>query len=172
MSSLGIPYIVNSRLHAPREETGRADDEIELDEDAYLRLYQARAELDGIELTPVDACKVPEPSVDCSEVKYGLKCMAGTCAFHIAWDGSMTPCASFRAIVERPLETGFAAAWQSINEYVSKLPVPSECETCVYKKKCTTCFAVHSRDAPVGHASKKICEQTKRLAELGFIKFD
>ena len=80
---------------------------------------------------------------DCPvEDEPGVRCRAGSTSFWITWDGRMLPCGMMPGPEVRPLEEGFAAAWESIRSETKKIQAPAKCGTCDYRKICGVCPAI------------------------------
>lgn len=170
VASLDIPYNINSCLFTPQPGTGREKDSVDMDLEAYIRLYTLRAQLNGITLSPVDPEELPEPAEQSDKKVNGLLCGAGMNAFAIQWDGTMIPCSSLFHVREYPLQNGFETAWKTIHEASLRFPIPAECEACRYKSVCPACVAIHAQDAPPGHASPRQCLRARRLVESGLVR--
>ncbi len=162
---LGIWYSINTALFKPRQETGRADDAIDLTDEDYIRLHTLRRELHGLRTIPRD-CETPLPSRQGMRQK-GLLCSAGTSAFHIRWDGMMLPCASFHGVEADPLTEGFASAWRTIHAQCAQYPLPQECHGCAYQPICPSCVMAHRQCAQPGHASPALCQRARKLVASG-----
>ncbi len=166
---LGLWYTINTALFRPREETGRKHDQIEIEQEGYIRLQLLRRMLNGKPASACAACTLPEPAKTGKPVR-GLLCSAGNSSFDICWDGTMRPCSSFEDVAAYPLQTGFESAWKEIRAASLSYPLPAECMECAYRTICPACVIVHQQDAPVGHASKIICARAKRIVSSGLIE--
>lgn len=171
-ASLGIPYNVNSCLFKPQPGTGRENDCVDIDLEAYIRLYTLRAQLNGAPLTPVDPEALPEPAGRAERQETGLRCGAGMNTFTVQWDGTMIPCSSLFHVRASPLKSGFETAWKSIHEAALRYPIPAECEACKYNAACPACPAIHAQDAPPGHASPRQCQRARKLVESGLAQLN
>lgn len=170
MSSLGLKCGVNTGLSVPREETGRADDDHDMSQDAYINLYKKTQACGVDECT--DLCEeiVPEPGGHSSEEKHGFRCGGGRSSFAIVWHGRMQPCLTFTDYQVDLADHNFKEAWRKVNRFVSEYPVPRECFGCPYEGYCSVCVVRHAEGAPVGHADPAICEWAKRLIQEGLFK--
>lgn len=164
--SLEIPYSINANLIAPRDNTGRQLEDLELDQ--YIEIYKVWKELKQEELIPVDPAEIPSPSTD-GKKAYGLQCGGGTSSFTIQYNGKMSPCPSLSEVTTEPLKDGFLNAWHQLNDLVSKYPMPAECPECVYHDYCILCPAIHNSAKNHGHCDPHICERTRRLIQEGFM---
>ena len=165
---LGMWYSINTVLFAPRADTGRQNDEIDLDVDGYIRLHMLRRALSGTKVLPPASCSLPAPSREGTPVK-GLLCSAGNSSFDICWDGTMKPCSGFDDIQAHPLADGFEQAWKQIRAASMEYPLPAECPQCAYRDICPACVMAHRQDAPVGHASPRICERAQKIVSSGLM---
>ena len=166
VSRLGIPYNINASLVTPRKNTGRAREDLSLDQ--YIELYRIRKELNHETAEEIDLKELPDESREGIKT-VGFQCGGGRSSFVIKYDGTMSPCPSMDEISSSPLETGFQEAWRQINETVRNYMMPQECGDCVYSDRCLICPAMH-KNAPVsGHCDPRICERTKKLVSAGFI---
>ena len=163
---LHIKYGVNPQLMSPRADTGRAKNDLNIDE--YLDIYHFLSSIHHEKLETVDWAKIPDVNQD-GHQRFGIRCGAGRSAFGIKHDGSMCPCLSLEEITAKPLEIGFEQAWRQINNASEAYAIPLECGACVYQRHCLSCIAVH-KDAPIdGHCDPAVCERMKRLVKEGFI---
>ena len=164
----GIPYNINSWLSDPKEETGRAHQEHDVDVEFYRRIYEYRNELAGRETQPIDPEKLPPaggPYHQC-DVR-GLTCGAGRSCFTIEWDGRMLACNSLRAHEGWPLQEGFLPVWKRINEISANWPRIPECMDCPYAGVCTNCIVQKERFAEPGKQPLTLCERTRYLVQHG-----
>ena len=166
--SLGLWYTINTSLFKPREETGRRDDNIDLEAEDYIRLHILRRNLNGQHIAPPAECELPRPAKSGKPVK-GLLCAGGNSTFDIGWDGTMKPCSNFYDAEAYPLRDGFLAAWKQVREASLNYPLPEECGDCPYNVLCPACVMVHRQNAPKGHASPRICDRAKRIASSGLV---
>ena len=89
LEDFGVPYYINASLISPRNNTGRARED--LSEAQYLELYRIQSEIRGLQLS--EPCEAPEPNRDGSgKVREGVICGAGRSAFTFQCDGR-APCA-------------------------------------------------------------------------------
>lgn len=167
-ASLAIPYNINSNLFQPRPDTDRQDDPIDLEIDDYIQLYKLRSALAGYPVQEAAPCQFAPPGRSNKEC-FGLLCGAGMNTFTIAWDGSMMPCSTLHHVRTAPLEKGFLSAWTEIHEVALHYPIPAECGDCKHNYVCPSCVALHAQDAPLGHASPKLCQRAKKLLQSGLV---
>ncbi len=166
LHSMGVLFGINSMLIMPYEETGRAKKKMEYDIDVenYIALYKYRASLLGFTHTPFcedDFIDI----VDENDKGRGLLCSGGRAAFCITWDGKMQPCSGLHKLQQLPFRDGFAEAWKKLNAQCEDYPRLVECTDCKLKCVCILCPIDHEMDAPVGHASQRICHYFHRLVE-------
>ena len=163
-----LPYLINSGLMAPREDTGRKV--LDADLDLYVRMIKVRNQLnDGNEFIPVDENELPD-QVGSGEAACGVRCGAGRSTFCICWNGLMRPCNTFPGIEANVPELGFRESWRRINNFVNSYPLPIECEGCAYRNVCKHCAAEHAGGAPAGHANPAICAFGRRMVAEGIYK--
>ena len=164
---------INSVLFSPREETGRNDQQDDLDTDGYIALRRSIKEFDGEEIREISPDLLPPAgSVKGSsgeEPKSGLACGGGRSSFMIDWKGKLYPCTRLSAISADPLKDGFEAAWKKINHEANMWPKVQECEECAYKTVCLKCAANMLRYAPPGVRPAALCEETKRYVQKGIM---
>ena len=159
---------VNSGLSAPREETGRIDLDIDLDDETYLRIKKFQNELRGLHIDSCPAHLLPAEGGDQHEgILYGVKCGAGRSCFNIDWKGIMSPCNALEMIQAYPLEDGFDKAWQQIRQAIDQFPRAAACEGCVYEPICEPCIGRKSIYAKAGEWPHVLCERTKHFVECG-----
>lgn len=165
----GLPFQINSGLMRPREETGRALADADLD--AYIAMYRLRSELTGETVEPeCDVDALPNPGGGQTEPPKGVRCGAGRSGFSIDWRGGMKPCNSFPCVPENVLLLGVAEAWRRTNRTALNYPQPVECEDCAYQSVCKHCIAEHAAGAKPGHASPSVCAWGKRMVAEGLRK--
>ena len=165
----GLPFQINSGLMRPREETGRALADADLD--AYIAMYRLRSELTGETVEPeCDVDALPNPGGGQTEPPKGVRCGAGRSGFSIDWRGGMKPCNSFPCVPENVLLLGVAEAWRRTNRTALNYPQPVECEDCAYQSVCKHCIAEHAAGAKPGHASPSGCAWGKRMVAEGLRK--
>ncbi len=159
---------VNNLLSVPREETGRAEDFADVDEDLYIRILKFQNELDGVHMETCPAEKLPPAGgPDPDNILHGPECGGGRSGFSMTWDGIMIPCNELDCIRAYPLETGFAEAWQQIRKAVDRWPRSSACEGCAYKPVCIHCVGRVASFAEPGTWPRALCERTKRFVRQG-----
>lgn len=167
MHSLHLPLTINAGLMAPREETGRAIHEAELD--TYISLIRLKQALTGEGVSPECEMEDLPQSGGSAEAVFGVRCGAGRSNFAVNWRGNMTPCLNFPQGEENILELGFAEAWRRTHAAATNYPLPVECEGCGYQKVCKHCVAEHAAGAPAGHASPNICAWGRRMVAEGIL---
>lgn len=84
--------------------------------------------------TPLEDCQL--------ESRDGLRCLAGSGQYWIAWNGDMYPCGMLPEPVTKPFEEGFLPAWKRLTERTDRLPIPSACDACRLRPLCPACAAV------------------------------
>ncbi len=167
---IGVPYLINSMLFNPRENTGRKDKPLDISLDDYVKLYKYRYTLDGREFTPVDFNSLPDFGFS-KERHKGLLCGGGRCSFSVGYDGKMYICGMLRDKIAYPLEIGFEKAWEIINAEAESILYPPECSNCEYRKKCPVCIVHHFKKTDGYALNTFICERTKRMLAEGFETF-
>ncbi len=166
--TFGVDLSVNSYLMAPREETGRSEQQDDLDIDFHVKL---RHFLDGkkedeIQIIPEDRLPpVGGLAHECSQC--GLQCGGGRSSFNIDWKGIMYPCNQLSMVKGYPLRTSFSEVWKQINRAVENWPRVAECEGCAYALVCSNCAAQMLRFTEPGKQPAALCEQTKYLVQHG-----
>ncbi len=166
--SLTKAITVNSALFSPRKETGRSEQDDDVETDMYIRIYKLIDELKGIVTKPVDEKNLPPaggPYHECNEC--GLRCGGGRCGFVINWRGIMVTCNRMEMIRSYPLRDGFIKAWQDLNRESNNWPRVPECDGCVYSKACNNCAGNMLRFAEPGKQPKALCEQTREFVSHG-----
>lgn len=164
-----FPFIINSGILSPREETGRKLEDAELD--VYIDMLKLRRELTGNGIEPEckpDMQPVLGPSQ--GESPRGVLCGAGRSSFAIDWHGRMRPCNTFPCDPVDVAALGFAESWRLTNKTACEFPLPIECEGCSFQHVCKACVSEHSAGAEVGHASPAICSWGKRMVAEGLIQ--
>lgn len=168
VAGLGIPFIINSALIEPWEDTGRTADYKDLSPDEYMRFFKLQLQLQGKSLpTECEDILPASRSGAVGEVR-GLRCGAGRSTFKVSWDGKMTPCNNLNDLTVKPLEIGFAESWKSVHNYVKGILLPIECESCPYKMAVHPCALLHKDMS--GHANPKQCIWCKARVKAGFAK--
>ncbi len=166
--SITPKVMINSTIIIPREETGRAGQRDDADEDLYIRLYKLSNELDGIELKKINPDMLPPvggPFHECDQC--GLECGGGRSGFVVDWKGNVMPCYSMDIIHADPWQDGFQAAWNKIHHEVLNWPRVPECLDCIYGRICHRCAGIMRQYAEPGKQPAKMCEQIKRLVACG-----
>lgn len=166
VSSIGLPYSINTGLITPRSNTGRKKRSLELDK--FIEMLQYSDKLKHLEHETVDLIDLPDENHEGRE-REGLLCGGARSGFTIKYDGTMSPCAALENLSSEPLKIGFQNAWNEIVQKADRYPIPQECEDCVYKPSCIHCVAMH-KDAPCfGHCDPRICERTKKMISAGLL---
>ena len=159
---------VNSSLFAPREETGRSQQQDESDADLYIRIHRLLNEMDGRETKEIEADRLPPaggPSHECD--RCGLECGGGRSGFVLNWRGEMLPCNRLDRIRAYPLKDGFREAWARVNREANSWPRVPECEGCAYRGVCHNCAAAMLRYAEPGKQPAGLCELTRYYVRHG-----
>ena len=167
LTSSKTPYRMNMALFQPRQETGRGEQDLDMDMDDYFKMYRVSAELTGRALTPVCEESIPIPRRKCEPV-LGLPCSGGRNSFAVYWTGRLYPCLMLNKMgVDLRKET-FSAAWRKINDYVGTYPFPSECIGCEFQKLCPACVVQHEMGGNPGQHNPFFCTRARRLVAEGF----
>lgn len=166
----GLPFTLNAGLLKPREETGRALADANID--TYVDMMRLRRSLAG--RNPEDDVSpesLPDPGVppDTADAPCGVRCGAGRSCFAVDWQGGMRPCNNFLCESVSLTELGFAEAWRRTNRIAREFRRPVECEGCAYRDICKHCVAEHAAGAPIGHASPEVCAWVKRMTAEGLL---
>ena len=165
----GFPFVINSGLMRPREETGRRTADAGLD--AYVEMAKLQLSLTGETIEPeCDVDELPDPSSASAPAARGVRCGAGRSSFAVDWRGRMRPCNTFPCEPVDVLALGFAESWRRTNQTVLEYPLPAECEGCFYQNVCKHCVSEHAAGAEPGHASPEICRWVKRMVAEGLKK--
>jgi radical SAM protein with 4Fe4S-binding SPASM domain len=90
-------------------------------------------------LKSCEAVELRECAADLSE---GVSCRAGSTSFWLCWDGRMLPCGMMPGPEVRPLEQGFAQAWEQLRRETAQIRTPPKCAVCPSRQVCSTCAAV------------------------------
>lgn len=99
-----------------------------------------------------------------TECEEGVRCRAGTSSFWMTWDGKMTPCGMMDIPAAKPLEMGFAAAWEHIKAETAKIRTPRECAGCDLRGVCGACAAVfYAETGRFDGVSEYVCRRAKEL---------
>lgn len=166
-----IPFVINTGLLPPREETGRTAQHASLDDQvAMLRLsctlqgYSPDEECGKQELPPAGTDGEAKEGI----CQRGVLCGAGRSAFAIDWQGGMRPCNAFSCKPQSVPELGFSQAWQRVNQVARDYQRPVECRGCGYEKICKHCASEHA-GAPQGHADPAVCDWVKKMVYEGLL---
>lgn len=166
-----IPYSINAGILQPREETGRALADADLD--SYISMIKLRASFRGTDLeAEIDPESLPDPNVEQGSSVCGVTCGAGRSGFSVDWRGDMHPCNTFPCEGQSVPELGFREAWRRTNDTATHFPLPAECQGCAYKGVCKHCVAEHASGAEIGHASPAICAMGKRMVSEGLMSLN
>ena len=168
--SASTSVLVNSRLFPPREETGRQEQQDDVDAEMYARLLRYQDELNGETDVEIPMDRLPPPGGGNLESKEtGLLCGGGRSSFTIDWQGVMTPCNSLEMVRAYPLKDGFREAWRAINQAANAWPRSAVCEGCPYEKICDHCAAnllLFSKD---GKRPAALCQRTMCYVQHGIV---
>ena len=167
-SKLSSNRLVNAALNSPREETGRAGDDHDVDLDFYTRIFKLDAELSGYTVQEYTGEVLPEPGGPLLEpTEKGVLCGAGRSGFSIDWEGNMYPCTDMRMISASPLQTGFIKAWKFINHEAENWKREPACNGCPYSTVCNQCAADLFRYSKPGGRPEAWCRRTVKLVRHG-----
>lgn len=167
--SMGVRYGINSMLSTPRTETGRAQDVHDMTMDEYIQLQKRVNQLEGKQKESLCEEAVPRAGGAVRDELRGFRCGGGRSSFAIVWHGAMQPCLSFEGVQVSLADMSVKQAWQQVNQAVRDYPVPRECSGCAFEQVCPVCVVLHAEDAPLGHASPRLCERARRLMREGLI---
>ena len=166
--SFQLPYGVSGVTLPARKETGRKISEYIADEDVFLEIDRSEKayrdqfrQKDTLGVDPYSFVLRKE----CQ--RSGMPCSAGHCAFHVNWQGNMTPCVPFNDIAEPVLSIGFEAAWRQIKDTLSSYREPHECKDCEIKEICQSCPAEKTSGQFNGALNHLVCEKWHRLIACG-----
>lgn len=167
VDKLDVPYYVNAFLSPPRQNTGRALEDLTVEQ--YISVYKKRNELSNIgELPCIDLADLPYPNYNRLE-KQGLRCGAGRSSFLIKYDGTMSPCVSMSYISVNTLYLGFEKAWKQVHNAAISYRIPSECDDCLYSGVCLRCATLHRNAPKEGHCDPRVCERTRKMVSAGVL---
>ena len=159
---------VNSALFSPREETGRSEQQDDLETELYIKIYRLMRELNGLEIKEIKLSDLPPAGGKRQECdQCGLRCGAGRSGFVMDWKGTMMPCNRMEMSKAYPLKEGIKASWASINLACNQWPRVQECEECAYRDVCNNCAGNMLRYAGPGKQPVKLCERTRLLVSKG-----
>ena len=71
----------------------------------------------------------------------------------------MRACNGTDAFSEDPrTHGGIKETWKHLNDWADNIPAMVECQTCLFRKKCKNCFALHYNDThEYGKPSPRFC---------------
>ena len=165
---LGVRIQINSSIFTPHEDTGRAEQQADPDDEMYIRIYRMLNELRGVANNEIEESRLPPvggPCHDCEE--RGFQCGGGRSAFVVNWQGELIPCNRMSMIRGYPIKEGFITAWEGINRTVNNWPRVPECNGCAYEEVCENCAANMLRFAKPGKQPIALCERTKKFIRHG-----
>lgn len=166
--SLTREVTVNSAIFTPNEDTGRAGQQDDPENDLYVRIYRLLSELDGSEIREIDTDKLPPAGGPCHEcTECGIRCGSGRSAFTLTWKGDMVACNRMSVIHADALRDGIAASWAKVNREAENWPRVPECEGCPYYDVCNNCAGNMMQYAEPGKQPKALCEQTRYFVSHG-----
>ena len=88
----------------------------------------------------------------------GITCNAGKNSCFIRYDGIMLPCNSFDGFSADTNKKSLRECFDSIKDWVNKLPRIKECQGCIHSVHCVSCVAAHYNDThQLGVPSPNIC---------------
>ena len=162
--SFGTGVIVNDVLLEARDTTGRKLDGYNLSLDEYAEIDRLRREKFPAETKAAPEKDVPPERGSGTGDQAGarekrLACSAGRNSFAINWDGIMVPCLAFprEIAAAKPFETGFEAAWKSVNGSVERYEIPDACLTCRHFEKCKYCPPQHGAVSAQRQCNPDVC---------------
>lgn len=165
----GFPFSVNAGLMQPREETGRAVADADLD--AYVGILKRARALRGEPVEPeCDPESLPDPASATSDQKKGVRCGAGAKQLFgglAGADASLQHLSLRGRGRSRAGLRGGLAAYKPDGAQLS--PVPPNARGCYYESVCKHCVAEHAASAKPGHASPRICQWGKRMVAEGLL---
>lgn len=166
-----IPFVINTGLLPPREETGRTVQSASLDDQAAmlrlsrtLRGYSPEEDCEARQLPPSGT----EGKIREGTCPRGVVCGAGRSAFAVDWQGGMRPCNAFPCKPQSVPELGFSQAWHRVNQIARDYQRPVECQDCGYRRICKHCVSEHAT-APQGHADPAVCDWVKKMVYEGLL---
>ncbi len=167
LSSIDIPYHINLSLFAPRPETERDGQDMDMTLDDYFKMYRISAELTGESLVPVCAEDIPLPQRKIETIS-GLPCNGGRNSFAVYWTGKLYPCPMLNKWGIDLKSTTFIDAWKGINDYVRAYPFPGECIGCEFQPLCPACIVLHEMGGIQGRHNPVFCARARLLIAEGF----
>jgi len=159
----GLPLSAGWLLSKRRDG---ADSEVE-----KCRLsFAACRELEAANLAPVteliEAGLLGADAPSAADVP-SFHCYAGKASFVISSVGEMSPCIDLIKPAARPLEVGFAAAWQEVQDFVDAAPpLDPVCSSCDARAFCPRCPSWSARETGT------LSEPVPYLCELAFARRD
>lgn len=113
----------------------------------------------------IRTAQAAEMTDSCIDVEQeGVMCRAGRSSFWMTWEGHMIPCGTMNVPPAKPLEIGFAKAWEEVRALTAAIRLPKECSACPLKANCGVCAAICKGET--GHFDKKpeyLCALTKKM---------
>ena len=166
---LGVSVYINTSMFDPRQETGRAGQDVDVDTEMYARIWRWRQEhIFGETTSEIPLDELPKPGGCHAEGKKGLECGGGRSGFVIDWKGAMHICNRL-PFSSYPFRDGFDTAWKQLNEYALNYPYVSECDDCAYKQVCDRCAGRMRVFAEPGERPEGLCEKTRYLVHRGVV---
>ncbi len=104
-----------------------------------LRFTPEQFSLRAQAMARMEAVEPPECPVESEE---GVRCRAGRSSFWMTWDGRMLPCGMLPGPGVRPLDLGFAQAWEQVRAQTKAIRLPDKCGSCPKREVCGVCAAV------------------------------
>ncbi len=96
-----------------------------------------------------------------------FRCQSGKTGFWLTWDGRMIPCGLLDIPSSRPLEIGFAKAWEQLKEGCLLVPKCSDCEGCTMKSDCITCPGrLMTETGSFTKPASYLCESARHRIEI------
>ena len=155
----GVPFQASWLLTPRRDRLPGTAEVIRLSAEEVVRLEQK----EGV------PARLEEPLP--ANIPHGaFYCHAGRASFVIFAGGEMNACLDFPMPGARPLEVGFAAAWEATRKIVADCPPSPVCSVCDNENHCPRCPAYSyletgSTDEPVPYLCG-IARERRRVAEV------
>lgn len=165
-------YSINNALMQAYNNTERTIEDYGLTVEEIIELDKRLLQASGRELyCNRTRAEIPE-YVHCNEPLRRLQCGAGRSAFTVTWDGKLSPCEWISDVSVDLLHMGFEKAWKEVNKSVTEHIIPIECESCKYRKYCTSCAMRRADPKNPAHRNSTVCAETVGRINAGIIKFD